>query len=243
MNFIIDWIFPKKNKSFSHKIREIIGYKPKNIDLYLSAFTHRSLAKFDAEGNPISYERLEFLGDSILSAVIASFLFTKMPNENEGYLTQMKSKIVSRETLNKIGMELGLKDLLKSKIPKKQFSSALLGDALESLIGALFIDLGYDIVEKFIHEKILTPFVDINNLKNKISSYKSYIIEYCQKEKKEVSFNILNDEVDYKHKLFSVRLSIDDIAISKGRGISKKKAEEQAAKRAYYSIQSKINKK
>jgi len=245
MKFILKWFNSRPSKedgNFFSTLKEVLGFKPKDINLYHTAFTHRSMAQFDNDGNPISYERLEFLGDAILSSVISAYLYEEMPTKNEGYLTQMRSKIVSRNTLNIIGKQIGLKKLIKSKIPDAQFSSTLFGDSFESLVGAIYLDRGYDYAEKFLYNKMIEPYVDIDNLENKISSYKSYIIEYCQKEKKEVKFALVEDKQDVKHKLFSIKLEIDGKYISKGRSTSKKKAEEQASKRAYYSIQQKINK-
>jgi len=246
MKFTLKWFNSRPSKedgNFFSILKEILGFKPKNIELYHTAFTHRSMAQFDENGFPISYERLEFLGDAILSSIISAYLIEEMPNKNEGYLTQMRSKIVSRKTLNIIGKQIGLRELIKSKIPDNQFSPTLLGDSFESLIGAIYLDLGYDYTEKFIYGKMLEPYIDISNLENKISSYKSYIIEYCQKERKDVKFILSEDKADIKNKLFGIKLEIDGKYISKGRATSKKKAEEQAAKRAFYSLQSKINKK
>ena len=244
MKFILKWFSSRSSNedgNFFSTLKEILGFKPKHIDLYHTAFTHRSMAQFDADGNPISFERLEFLGDAILSSVISAYLYEEMPTKNEGYLTQMRSKIVSRNTLNIIGKQIGLKKLIKSKIPDAQFSSTLLGDSFESLVGAIYLDRGYVYAERFIYEKMIEPYVDIDNLENKISSYKSYIIEYCQKERKDVKFILVEDKQDARHKLFSIKLEIDGKYISKGRATSKKKAEEQASKRAYYSIQQKVS--
>jgi len=244
MKFILNWFNSRTSNEdgiFFSTLKDILGFKPKKLEMYHTAFTHRSMAQFDKEGNPISYERLEFLGDAILSSVISAYLYEKMPTKNEGYLTQMRSKIVSRKTLNEIGKQIGLKKLIKSKIPDAQFSDTLLGDSFESFVGAIYLDRGYYYAEKFIYKKMLEPFIDIDNLENKISSYKSFVIEYCQKERKEVKFVLVEDKQDARNKLFSIKLEIDGKYISKGRATSKKKAEEQAAKRAYYSIQQKVD--
>ncbi|MCK5781182.1 MAG: ribonuclease III [Flavobacteriales bacterium] len=246
MKFILKWFKSRSSNedgTFYSTLKDILGFKPKDIDIYHIAFTHRSMGKYDEEGNPISFERLEFLGDAILSSVISAYLYKEMPTKNEGYLTQMRSKIVSRNTLNDIGLQIGLKNLIKSKIPDKQFSPTLLGDSIESLLGAIYLDRGYPYAEKFVMTKIVETYVDLDKLENKISSYKSFIIEYCQKARKEVSFIMSEDKSHSKNNLFSIKLVIDGTTISKGRATSKKKAEEQAAKRAYYSIQSKIKKK
>ena len=246
MNFILKWFKSRTSPEdgiFFSKLKIILGFKPNNLDLYNTAFTHRSMSKITSSGFPLSYERLEFLGDSVLSSVISSYIYKELPNSDEGYLTQMRSKIVSRSTLNVIGKKIGLKPFINSKIPSKQFSPTLLGDTVESLIGAIYLDRGYNHAELFILNKIVEPYIDLNSLETKISSYKSFIIEYCQKNKKEVKFVLVNDEVDKRNKLFNIKLEIDGVYVSKGRETSKKRAEEKASKRAFYSIQSKLSSK
>ena len=133
----------KDNGNFFMKINEILGFKPKNIKFYSTAFTHRSMNIKDGKGNAINYERLEFLGDAMLSAVIATHLYIEAPNGDEGYLTKMRSKVVSREHLNELGKDLELIKLVESKIPKGQFGDNIHGNLLEALVGAIFLDRGY----------------------------------------------------------------------------------------------------
>ena len=227
----------KEDGIFLSKLKNLLGKRIKNIEIYKKAFTHRSMANFDPNGNPISYERLEFLGDSILGSVISNYLYTKVPNRDEGYLTQMRSKIVSRKNLNQIGKILGLKKLVFAKIPDEQFPDTIYGDTFEALIGAIYLDRGFQAAEEFIINKVIVPFIDIENLENQISSYKSFIIEYCQKEKLSIDFLLDEDKKDSNDNLFTIKLEIGGKPVSKGKGNSKKLAEEQAAKRAYYSIQ------
>lgn len=222
------------------RLRKILGFKPKNKTLYLKAFTHRSMNIKDNEGNAVNYERLEFVGDAMLSAVIASFLFGEVPHGDEGYLTKMRSKIVSREHLNELGKELHLLDLVESKIPKSNFGNNIHGNLFEALVGAIFLDRGYKYCEKFIYQNIIKPHVDIETLEGKVISYKSLLIEWCQKEKKTFDYEVYEDTGNDELKHFSVKLSIDNKVVAKARATSKKKAEEKASKRAFFAFQSRI---
>ena len=195
----------------------------------------------DSLGNVISYERLEFLGDAMLSAVIACHLYTEVPGGDEGYLTKMRSKIVSREHLNELGKELNLIKLVESKIPTGQFGDNIHGNLFEALVGAIFLDSGYNKCEKFIYDRIVLPHVDIEKLEGKVISYKSLLIEWCQKEKKTFKYDIYEDTGNDQLRHFSVKLYINEKIIAKGRATSKKKAEEIASKRAFFVFQKSIS--
>lgn len=229
-----------KDEKIISAVKRLLGFKPKNIDHYKEAFTHSSLKKISASGVPINYERLEFLGDAILGAVIANYLFKKMPKGDEGYLTQMRSKIVSREHLNELGKDLGLIHFVKSSTPNQNFGDNIHGNLFESLIGAIHRDKGYIFTERFIYKNVIEPYVDIERLEGKITSYKSVLIEWCQKKKKKIKYHIYEDTGNDSLKHFSVKLSINNEIISKGRATSKKKAEEIASKRAFFKLQSQI---
>jgi len=226
---------------FFTSIEEILGFKPVNIDYYKKGFTHRSSNKLDAKGNPINYERLEFLGDAMLSAVIAAHLFNKAPAGDEGYLTKMRSKIVSREHLNELGRDLNLIRFIESKVPTSHFGENIHGNVFEALVGAIYLDRGYDYCEKFIQKRVIVPYVDIARLEGKVISYKSLLIEWCQKEKKSFHYDVFEDNGISGERLFGVKLSIDNKVVSKSRAASKKKAEEIASKRAYFAFQEKID--
>lgn len=228
--------------NFFVKVSQVIGFKPSNISHFEKAFTHRSSNKKDEKGNIISYERLEFLGDAMLSSVIAEYLFNKVPHGNEGYLTKMRSKIVSREHLNELGKDLGLLELLNSKMNKVNFGDNIHGNVFEALVGAIFLDRGYPGCEKFIYDSVIVPYVDIERLEGKVISYKSLLIEWCQKEKKVFKYLVYDDTGNDNIKHFAVKLRIDDKVIAKGRATSKKKAEEKASKRAFFALQHKIEK-
>ncbi|MBC7606723.1 MAG: ribonuclease III [Burkholderiales bacterium] len=226
---------------FFDTIEKILGFKPQKIAFYKKAFTHRSSNKLDVKGNPINYERLEFLGDAILSAVIAAHLFNKAPAGDEGYLTKMRSKIVSREHLNELGRDLNLILFIESKVPSTNFGENIHGNVFEALIGAIYLDRGYDYCEKFIQKRVIVPYVDIARLEGKVISYKSLLIEWCQKEKKSFHYDVFEDNGITGERLFGVKLSIDGKVVAKSRAASKKKAEEIASKRAYFAFQEKID--
>jgi ribonuclease-3 len=244
---IIKKIFSKSRSLedgiFFGAIEKILGFAPKNIDIYKKAFTHRSSNILDEVGNPLNYERLEFLGDAMLSAVIAGHLFNKAPTGDEGYLTKMRSKIVSREHLNELGKDLNLVQFVESKVPVQHFGDNIHGNIFESLVGAIYLDRGYEYCEKFIQKRVIIPYVDITRLEGKVISYKSLVIEWCQKEKRQFHYDIFEDNGIDGERLFGVKLSIDEKVIAKARATSKKKAEEKASQRAYFAFQEKIDKK
>ena len=198
--------------------------------------------KRDKKGNAMNYERLEFVGDAMLSSVIAAYLFDQVPHGDEGYLTKMRSKIVSREHLNELGKDLGLIDLVESRIAKSNFGNNIHGNLFEALVGAIYLDRGYKFCEQFIYKRVINPYVDIETLEGRVISYKSLLIEWCQKEKNTFDYNVYEDTGKDELKHFSVKLSINDKVVSKARATSKKKAEEKASKRAFFAFQKQITK-
>ena len=232
----------KNGGNFFMELQKVLGFKIKNKSYYKRAFTHRSMNEMDKEGNPVNYERLEFVGDAMLGSIIATHLYNEVPQGDEGYLTKMRSKIVSREHLNELGRDLKLIDFVKSKIAKDQFGDNIHGNLFEALVGAIFLDRGYTTCEKFIYDKVIIPYVDIQQLEGKVISYKSLFIEWCQKEKKTFDYHVYEDTGKDELRHFSVKLSVDDKVVSKARATSKKKAEEKASKRAFFAFQSQIRK-
>lgn len=232
----------EEDGNFFLQLKDILGFKPKSKSLYIKAFTHRSMNIKDSKGNPINYERLEFVGDAMLSSIIAAYLYEQVPHGDEGYLTKMRSKVVSREHLNELGKELNLIDLVESRIPKSNFGNNIHGNLFEALVGAIYLDKGYKMCEKFIFEKIINPHVDIETLEGKVISYKSLLIEWCQKEKNTFDYEVYEDTGKDELKHFSVKLSINKKIVSKARATSKKKAEEKASKRAFFAFQNQMTK-
>ncbi len=231
----------EKDGNFFREIKTIVGFKPGDISIYEMAFTHRSTNIKNSKGEILNYERLEFLGDAMLGAVIAAHLFKKVPSGNEGYLTKMRSKVVSREHLNELGRDLDLIRFIRSSIPLESFGLNIHGNIFEALVGAIYLDKGFKTCEKFIQKRVIKPYVDIEKLEGKITSYKSLLIEWCQKNKKKFDFIVYDDTGNDTVKHFAVKLKIEDTIAAKARATSKKKAEERASKRAYYKLQSKIN--
>jgi ribonuclease-3 len=245
MNFIRNILNSRSQQedgNFFLELKEILGFKPKTKSLYITAFTHRSMNIKDDKGNAINYERLEFVGDAILGSVIAAYLFETVPHGDEGYLTKMRSKVVSREHLNKLGEELRLIDFVETRIPKSNFGNNIHGNLFEALVGAIYLDKGYGFCKKFIYKRVINPHVDIESLEGKVISYKSLLIEWCQKEKNTFNYEVYDDTGKDELKHFSVKLSINDKVISKARATSKKKAEEKASKRAFFALQKQITK-
>lgn len=238
-------ILSKKSRTvtdgiFYEKCQKIIGAKPQSLEVYQRAFTHRSANKLDAQGLPISYERLEFLGDAVLGAVVAAHLYATSPSGDEGYLTKMRSKIVSRSNLNQCGKEMGLITMVDSRVHKSQFSDNIYGNLLEALLGAIYLDQGFEFCAQFIHQNILDRIDDIEKLEQKIASYKGLFIEFCQKKKKSFRFETFEEEGYEISKHFGVRLHFNGKVIAKARATSKKKAEEKAAQRGYFVLQNQI---
>ena len=227
---------------FFLKLKSILGFKPKSKSLYIKAFTYRSMNIKDKMGNAINYERLEFVGDAMLSSVIASYLYEQVPHGDEGYLTKMRSKVVSREHLNELGKDLDLIDLVQSRIPKSSFGNNIHGNLFEALLGAIYLDKGYKFCERFIYKRVIYPYVDIETLEGKVISYKSLLIEWCQKEKNTFDYQVYEDTGKDELKHFSVKLSINNKVVSKARATSKKKAEEKASKRAFFAFQKQMTK-
>ena len=224
-------------EEFFHAIKEILGFSPQNLRWYHEAFTHSSIQAVNSQGQPQNYERLEFVGDAMLGSIIAAYLFTMVPEGNEGYLTKMRSKVVSRDHLNELGRDLNLISLVKTTVPIDQFGQNIHGNVFEALIGAIYLDRGYSWVEKFVQNRVIEPYVDIEKLEGKVISYKSLVIEWCQKHKRSFKFQTYEDNGIEANKHFAVKLFIDKEVAAKARSTSKKKAEELAAKRTFYRLQ------
>ena len=187
--------FHKKDGIFYIKIKKLLGFSPKNINFYEEAFTHSSLRKDN--GSRINYERLEFLGDAILGAVVAHFVFLQSPEQDEGYLTKMRTRMVRREYLNQIGEKLKLDSFLILDKKSSPLGGNINGNLFEALIGAIYLDQGYEVVSSFIHRILISSNLDIKELEDKIISYKSLMVEWAQKYKKTITFET-DEDVNYK---------------------------------------------
>jgi len=226
-----------KDRYFITRLNEITGLLPLNTDLFRIAFIHKSARLSLKDGSTVDNERLEFLGDAILDAVIAEYLYRLYPDQDEGFLTQLRSKIVKRKQLNKLAHKLGLSLLLKSNINMNQGQKNILGNALEALIGAVYLDRGYRKTKKFIIDRILVKYLDLEKLSLKESDFKSRMIEWAQKNKKEISF-ISKEKFNTKNReiMFMSNVFIMEESFGTGTGYSKKEAEQKAAEQALLKV-------
>ena len=231
---------PRKNlrRSISH----IIGERPSNLGLYQLALRHTSASKATAiEGFRESNERLEYLGDAVLGMVIAEFLFKKYPYKDEGFLTEIRSRIVNRETLNGIARKIGLDQLIKydgSRTRSLPSRTSMYGDALEALVGAVYLDKGFRFSRRFILKELLAHY-DIESIVQNNVNFKSRLIEWSQRAGKEVRFEILSEKGNSHFREFIAQILIDDEPFTTGGGYSKKKAEQAAAEKALELLEAK----
>lgn len=213
-------------------IRKHFGYKPKKVSLYQQALRHKSAAKEIRKGLKNSNERLEFLGDSILDAIVADYLFKTYPYKDEGYLTKLRSRFVSRQHLNKLATKMGLDELLEKKLHVSVKHKSLNGNALEALIGAIYLEKGYKFTRKIIISKVLETKVDLVALVQNETNFKSRLLEWSQKERRKVAFRVTAEEDLGYQKKYEVEVLVDDEVVSQGKGTSKKEAEQDASKKA-----------
>lgn len=225
----IRYLFSKDRK-FWLALGNVMGFYPRNISLYHLAFSHRSRAKETTNGVRHSNERLEYLGDAILGAVVADLLFKKFPFREEGFLTEMRSKIVSRENLKQLAFKLGVDQFIKKSGGPDAYRS-MHGDALEALIGAVYIDRGYKKARQFILERIIYHHVDLESLETTEINFKSRILNWAQRNKQVVSFETVEEE-NANDKLIRVRLMINGEEVASSMDFIKKKAEQVAAQKA-----------
>ncbi|MDF7819464.1 ribonuclease III [Runella sp. MFBS21] len=221
-------------KKFRKAVELIIGEKPSNLEVYQLAFRHTSASKeTNIKGFRESNERLEYLGDSVLGMVIAEYLFKKFPYKDEGFLTEIRSRIVNRETLNGIARKIGLDRLIEFDGNRKGMppNSSMYGDALEALVGAVYLDKGFRFTRKFITKELLTHY-DLDALINNNANFKSRLIEWAQREGKEVRFAIVEEKGSRHFREFISQVTLDGEVFAQGSGYSKKKAEQSAAEKA-----------
>lgn len=225
--------FNSKDKRLASSIMMIIGSKPLNLSLYRLALTPSGLGEETYGGFKISNERLEFLGDAILGAVIAEHLFKKFPYRDEGFLTETRSKLVNRETLNEIGIKIGLKNTLEQVVSSRQFigNKSLFGDILEAFVGAVYLDRGYMFTKQLVLQRILLH-MDLDGMISTTTNYKSKIIEWSQREVRVIEYKVLKVHGNQRYKEFVVELTVDGEPVSEGKGGTKKKAEQEASKNA-----------
>lgn len=223
-----------KEREFKKAIEQIIGEKPSNLELYQLAFRHTSASKENNfNGFKESNERLEFLGDSVLGMVIAEYLFKKYPFKDEGFLTEIRSRIVNRESLNVVARKIGLENLIQfdgHRVSHKRTS--MYGDAMEALIGAIYLDKGFRFTKRFLVKNLIANYFDLDAVISNNTNYKSILLSWAQHEGKKVSFDIIEESGKHHQKEFVAQVTLDGEPVSEGRGWNKKKAEQDAARKA-----------
>ncbi len=223
-------------KQLKNAIKNIFGFNPGNIFLYHLAFLHKSATQETINGVKVNNERLEFLGDAILDAVAADYLFKTFPTRDEGFLTEMRSKLVSRVTLNKLSRKMGIDNLIQLDTSSTGTLRSFMGDAFEALVGAMYLDKGYDFTKKILLERIIQHYFDIDELVTQEVNFKSRIIEWAQKERKQIQFLVIEETGSGYKKQYIVELVVDDNRLSQGQDFSIKGAEQIAAEKAWQKI-------
>ena len=214
------------------QIKNLLGFWPSNIRLYELAFTHSSVAREVREGVKDSNERLEFLGDAVLGAIVARFLFTKFPYRDEGFLTEMRSRIVNRTYLNKLALKIGLDKLIQYDASHRMYKS-ICGDTFEALIGAVYLDKGYNFTEKIILERIIRFHIDLEELEQQELNFKSRLINFVQRNRQSIVYDAREEIGNERQKRYHVTLFIDEKPVADGIGYSKKAAEQAASEQAW----------
>ncbi len=219
------------DKDLIFAMKNIFGFFPGNLTLYKLAFLHRSLAA-EQNGHKLSNERLEFLGDAVLSSIVAEYMFKKFPYKEEGFLTEMRSKMVSREALNKLSFKLGLDGFIQSNHDARNYFRSMGGDAFEAIIGAIYLDKGYNFTKRIVINRIINVHFDVDELEKLENNFKSKLIEWAQKERKEVKFNVVSENGTSGKKQYVVEITVDEVACATGCDFSIKGAEKIAAEKA-----------
>lgn len=236
MNFNLGFLqsLSKEDKALKKALHNILGFKPKFMPYYVMALTHRSSQK-DAKFNN---ERLEFLGDAFIGSIVGEYLFKKYPTQDEGYLTEMRSKIVSRQSLNSVALKMGLQKLVRynqqDKILKR---SHIFGNAFEALVGAIYLDKGYGATNQFIKHKLIGTYLDIDELETTEYNFKNKLYTWAQKNHYQMDFKLLSEKYEAGRKVFKVAILVNDQEFIEATGFSKKEASQSAAQKALELIE------
>lgn len=225
--------FLSQDKEFTAKLRNLLGFTPANITIFKLAFSHRSsptdggIKHYAIQNN----ERLEYLGDAVLGTIVAEYLFKKYPDSDEGFLTKMRSKIVKRNALNRLGDKMGI-DVFLSQQNSLRLSKSMLGNAVEALIGAIYLEQGYDKTKHYVVQEILRKYVDVHELERVDDNYKSQLLEWCQKNGQSVTYKLLARYKFEKRDRFKVAVIVDGQKVATADDFNKKSAEQMASEKA-----------
>ena len=234
MKRLYQLIFSFRKSEFEKSVDMLIGYRSTKMVLFHTAFNHRSLKENPSENN----ERMEILGDAIISSVVAEYLFKKYPYKGEGFLTEMRSKMVNRQQLNHIAIQMGLKKMTRfNKLDGGLKSSQIFGNTLEALVGAIYLDKQYDFTKKWIIEKMIQPYLFMDELEQIDINIKNKIIGWALKQGKQIDFVLADEQVEGRRRLFTINIVIDGEVITSQKGFTKKDASQIAAQKAIEILQ------
>lgn len=222
------------DRQFARSIAGIIGFTPSNLQIFIQAFSHKSAV--DPKLHTVtSNERLEYLGDSVLSTIVAEYLFQKYPNSDEGFLTKMRSKIVKRKTLNRIADDMGI-DVVLQENNDTRLSESMKGNALEALVGAIYLEKGFDVTKSIVINKILRRHLNIQDLEEQDDNYKSQLLEFCQKNGSEIDYRVMERFKMENRDRFKIAVFLDGKEIATGEDFNKKSAEQNASFKAMKTL-------
>ena len=227
----------RKDKESYLRFYQILGFYPRDIRIYEQALLHKSSSIKSDKGRLLNNERLEFLGDAVLDTVVADILYHRFEGKREGFLTNTRSKIVSRETLNRVAEEIGLLGLVKFNTRQSAHNNYMGGNAFEALIGAIYLDKGYEVCKQFIENRIIGKYIDVEKISRKEVNFKSKLIEWSQKNRMELSFELLKQGYDeFNSPTFESEVIIEGIHAGRGKGYSKKESQQVAAQESLNMI-------
>jgi ribonuclease-3 len=224
-------------QEFSSRLKKLTGIRTSNLRLYEAAFIHRSASFCLPDGKRINNERLEYLGDAVLDAILSDYLFETFPDANEGFLTKIRSRVVNRDVLNQLALSVGIDKLLVSNVNSAHLTRNLYGDAFEAFIGAVFLDKGFKKTKELFIRKVFRKYLDLTTIVTTDTDYKSLVFEWVQKHKTSLTFKY-NEDYDFKQKksVFTTTLIINREEYGKGQGASKKEAEQEASGQAWQRL-------
>ncbi len=230
----------RKEKELYSSLFNVIGFYPHDISLYKQALLHKSIAKRNEKGRPVNNERLEFLGDAILDAIVGDIVFRHFEGKREGFLTNTRSKIVQRETLNKLAQEIGISQLIKSNGHSSSHNSYMDGNAFEALVGAIYLDRGYEACMRFMQKRILSQLINLDKVAYKEVNFKSKLIEWCQKNRVKLDFKLIEQKRDENNNpIFVYQTLVEGLEGGSGKGYSKKESQQMACKLTLQSLRRK----
>jgi ribonuclease-3 len=221
-----------KDKILYHAVKNLLGFYPRNIHLYKVALSHKSAPHVWLRNEQVNNERLEYLGDAVISSIVADYLYKRFPYKDEGFLTEMRARVVSRNRFNRLSLKMGLNKLIFHGKGNYTSSKSIYGDTFEALIGAIYLDRGYKFTKKILIHRIIDVHMDMDEIERINTNYKSRILEFAQKDKRQLEFKVVEEIGEGHRKQYLVELLLDNVPISRGLDFSIKAAEQVAAEKA-----------